>query len=47
MMSHEQSKEHIATNINLILWFKPALYSGTLVIKVVKSCIKPEILLQH
>ena len=27
-------KEHIATHTNLILSFKPALYSSTLVIKV-------------
>ena len=38
MMTHEQrliTKEHIATHTNLILLFKPALYSRTLVIKVV------------
>ena len=34
------TKEHIATHANLILLFKPALYSSTLVIKVFKSSTK-------
>ena len=37
MTSHGQrliTKEHIAMHTNLILLFKPVLYSGTLVIKV-------------
>ena len=29
------TKEYIATNVNLILLFKPALYSSNLVLKVV------------
>ena len=36
-MSHEErliTKEHIATQANLILLFKPALYSSILVIKI-------------
>ena len=33
------TKEHIATYTNLILLFKPVLYSSTLVIKVVLSRI--------
>ena len=33
-------KEHIATHANLILLFKPALYSSTLVIKLFESSIK-------
>ena len=41
--SHEQrliTKEHIAMHANLILLFKPALYSSTLVIKLFESSIK-------
>ena len=41
--SREQSlitKEHIATHTNLILLFKLALYSSTLVIKLFNSSIK-------
>ena len=41
--SHEQrliTKEHIAMHVNLILLFKPALYSSTLVIKHFESSIK-------
>ena len=34
------TKEHIATHANLILLFKPALYSSTLVIKLFESSIK-------
>ena len=34
------TKEHIATHANLILLFKPALYSSILVIKLFKSSIK-------
>ena len=34
------TKEHIATHANLILLFKPALYSSTLVTKVFESSIK-------
>ena len=34
------TKEHIATHANLILLFKLALYSGTLVIKLFESSIK-------
>ena len=33
------TKEHIATHANLILLFKPALYSSTLVIKLFESSI--------
>ena len=39
MMSHEQrviTKEHTAMDTNLILPFKPTLYSSTLVIKCLK-----------
>ena len=41
--SHEQgliTKEHIATHTNLILLFKPALYSSTLVMILFKSSMK-------
>ena len=34
------TKEHIATHANLILLFKPALYSSTLVIEPFESSIK-------
>ena len=34
------TKEHIATNANLILLFKPALYSSILLIKFFESSIK-------
>ena len=34
------TKEHIATQANLILPFKPALYFNTLVIKLFESSIK-------
>ena len=34
------TKEHIATDANLILLFKPALYSSTLEIKLFESSIK-------
>ena len=34
------NKEHIATHTNLILLFKPALYSSTFVIECFKSSIK-------
>ena len=34
------TKEHIATQANLILLFKPALYFSTLVIKLFESGIK-------
>ena len=34
------TKEHIATQTNLILLFKPALYSSTLVIKLLKVVYK-------
>ena len=34
------TKEHIATHANLILLFKPALYSSTLMIKLFESSIK-------
>ena len=34
------TKEHIATHANLILLFKSALYSSTLVIKLFESSIK-------
>ena len=34
------TKEHIATHANLILLFKPALYSSTLVIELFESSIK-------
>ena len=34
------TKEHIATHANLIILFKPALYSSTLVIKLFESNIK-------
>ena len=34
------TKEHIATHVNLILLFKPALYFSTLVIKLFESSIK-------
>ena len=34
------SKEHIAMHTNLILLFKPALYSSILVIKCFKSSLK-------
>ena len=40
--SHEQrliTKEHIAMHANLILLFKPDLYSSTLVIKLFESSI--------
>ena len=33
-------KEHIATDANLILLFKPALYSSTLEIELFESSIK-------
>ena len=36
------TKGHIVTRTNLILLFKPALYS---MIKVVQSCFKPKFLL--
>ena len=48
MISHEQTlitKEHIAMDTNLILWFKPAQYSGTLVIKLFNSNIKKVLLI--
>ena len=41
--SHEQTlitKEHIAVHTNLTLLFKLALYSSTLVIKLLKSSLK-------
>ena len=41
--SHEQrliTKELIATYVNLIILFKPALYSSTLVTKLFKRSIK-------
>ena len=44
-MSCEQkliTKKHIATHTNLILWFKPGQYSGTLVKNFLKVSIKPE-----
>ena len=34
------TKEHIAMHANLILLFKPALYSSTLVIKLFESSLK-------
>ena len=34
------TKKHIATHANLILLFKPALYSITLVIKLFESSIQ-------
>ena len=34
------TKEHIATHVNLILLFKPTLYSSTLVIELFESSIK-------
>ena len=34
------TKEHIVTHTNLILLFKPALYSSTLVVKAFESSIK-------
>ena len=34
------TKEHIAMHVNLILLFKPALYSSTLVIELFESSIK-------
>ena len=34
------TKEHIATDANLILLFKPALYSSTLEIELFESSIK-------
>ena len=34
------TKEHIATHANLILLFKPPLYSSTLVMKLFESSIK-------
>ena len=39
------TKEHIATHVNLILLFKPTLYSSTLEIELFESSIK--LLLQH
>ena len=34
------TKEHIAMHTNLILLFKPALYSSTLVVKLFKSTVQ-------
>ena len=48
MMSREQrliTKEHIAMHTKLILPFKPALYSSTLMIKCFKSGFEPKFLL--
>ena len=39
------TKEHIATHTNLILPFKPTLYSSTLVIKCFKSSVLSRILI--